>query len=96
MDDEVFRKLYGGAITIPGGTYPWQDDSVKTIGIMSTLMTLGFPPDSEDCAHVKTLSAAILDNIEWLISKGHDKWSEVSFNFPVAEANQSRCSSLYQ
>lgn len=96
LEDEAFHKLYGRPISIPAGTYEWQDAEVRTTGIMSVLVTLDYPADSEVCEEIKKLSKVVIRDIAWLISKGHEKWAQVNFDFPVNDSNRSSCSSFYR
>ena len=96
LDDEAFRKLYGSPITIPAGTYEWQDKAVRTSGIMSVMVAPDFPPGSEVCEAIEKLTTVVVRDIAWLISKGHQKWAQVNFDFAVDEPNRSSCSGFYR
>ncbi len=96
LDDEVFQELYGPPVSIPAGTYAWQNGDISTLGMMSLLITLDFPGDSEACAEIGQLAEVVIRERDWLISKGHEKWAQVDFDYPVDEANRSRCSPLFR
>ena len=69
---------------------------LRTTGIMSVLVTLDYPPGSEVCEEIEKLTTVVVRDIAWLISKGHEKWAQVNFEFPVDEPNRSSCSSFYR
>jgi len=92
---EELSKLYGPMVTIPAGTYAWQTEALETIGIEAALMTLAFAPENAECASVRKVSQAIVDGLDWLKQKGHEKWGNVDLEREVAEGNRSACSAIY-
>lgn len=89
------EKIYGKPVTLPAGTYAWQSEPVKTVGVVAGLMTLDFEADSADCKNVLAVTGLIKDNLDWLKTKGHEKWATVDLEFPVSEQVRSPCSALF-
>ena len=96
LEEEAFQELYGPPVRIPAGTYEWQDSEVRTLGIMSLLVTLNLAADSKACEEIRRLSGVVTRDIAWLISNGHEKWAQVNFDYSVDEPNRSLCSNLFR
>lgn len=95
LDEDIFAKSYGPSIAIPDGTYPWQHDTVATVGILSMLVTVEQTPESATCRSIYALSDAIITNIDWLEERGHPKWSDIDLEVPISRDARSGCSVLY-
>lgn len=92
---EALQQIYGEPVTIPAGTYSWQDQAVPTVGVISALMTLHYAPQEADCEHVLRVTGLIRDGLDKLRADGHPKWGEVDLAFPVAAENRAVCSALW-
>jgi TRAP transporter TAXI family solute receptor len=95
-DVDRLRDVYGKPVVIPAATYSWQNEPVETVGVVAALMTMNYPADSDDCKNVRRVTKLIGDDINWLKTKGHEKWAEVDLNFPVAAEVRSSCSALFE
>ncbi len=95
MTDAAFGSVYDENAEIPGNTYAWEAETVRTVAIRSLLVTMDYPEESSQCQELLRLSDLIVTNMDWLISKGHEKWAEVDLHFPVGEQIRSPCSALY-
>lgn len=93
-DVEALAKVYGKPVVIPAGTYRWQTEPVETLGVVAGLMTLDFAQDDPDCKNVGQVTGLIKSNMDWLKTKGHEKWANVDLTFPVDEQVRSECSAL--
>ena len=78
---------------IPGGTYPWQRNSVQTVAVKSVLISFDFR--RRDCDVVGKFAKTLSDNMDWLVKNGHPKWKAVDLNFPLKGWDQYDCVRRY-
>jgi TRAP transporter TAXI family solute receptor len=95
-DVDRLRDVYGKPVVIPATTYRWQSEPVETVGVIAALMTMDYPADSDECNNVRRVTEFIRNDINWLNTKGHEKWAEVDLDFPVAAEVRSSCSALFE
>ena len=91
ITNKAVQDLYQLPAVIPASAYAWQETDVNTIGVSAGLMTYNFPGDSDQCARMGRVAELVRDNLEWLRDNGHEKWSDVSLDAPVAEGIRSGC-----
>ena len=92
MDNAAFKEGYGDSVSIAAGTYPWHKQDVNTAAVFAALMTVAYPPDSPECAAVRSVSEQVVAKLDWLQANGHPKWGQVDVELPVAEQTRSGCS----
>lgn len=71
-NDEFYSFLYF-PVTLPANTYPWQTETVETLGIQSFLFTV----ENDDCTQVSLVASLIKDNLLWLQENGNPIWKQV-------------------
>lgn len=87
------NKMFLPAL-IPEETYEWQSKAVKTVSVLSVLVTRQYEIDDPKCTQIGYLVKMIQKNLNKLREKGHEKWKniEVSAALLKAQDNISPCS----
>lgn len=85
-EDEFYSFFYT-PVTLPANTYPWQTETVETLGIQSFLFTV----EKDDCTQVSLVASLIKDNLGWLQENGNPIWKQVDLK-PLHSKELSRMS----
>ncbi|MDY6992270.1 MAG: TAXI family TRAP transporter solute-binding subunit [Pseudomonadota bacterium] len=65
---------------IPPQTYPWQQQAIETVSVLSVLASHAYHSDDPRCEAVGQVINAIYKKMDVLKKKGHDKWDKVKFD----------------
>lgn len=76
-------------VTIPAGTYPWEDGAVDTVAVKATLISFNYR--GENCQNVGKVAEIIRKNKTWLDSNGHPKWRQVNLDTVLPTWTQYDC-----
>lgn len=74
---------------IPGKTYTWQNETVRTVAVKAVLVSFDFRRNH--CDNVGKLARILHDNLDWLRANGHPKWKYVDLNYPLKGWEQYDC-----
>lgn len=80
LSGSKLKKFYTPAI-IKKGSYPWLKSDIETYAVVSVLATNIENETPEQKEYIKGLLKDIYNNIDKLRKDGHEKWSEVKFDF---------------
>lgn len=84
----TFDKTFSPTI-IPAQTYPWQQEAVETVSVLSVLVTHAYSADDPRCEQVGQVVSAIYKKRDVLKKKGHDKWDKVNFDPKALAQNEA-------
>ncbi len=81
INEAPLRATYTPA-EIPGGTYPFQPDTVDAVAVKAVLMTFDYNPKKSDyhkqsCKAASDMAALLLTNLSRVRESGHPKWKNV-------------------
>ncbi len=79
---------------IPAGTYSWQLQDVHSIAVKSVLVSYDFK--MANCENVGKFAQTLADNLDWLKTNGHPKWSSVDLDYPLKGWEQYTCVQKYR
>lgn len=69
------------SVTIPAGTYSWQETEVKTVATKAFLVTHAHTLTDPECHKVGNLAQIIYDRLDELKETGHSKWKNVALDY---------------
>ena len=78
---------------IPGGTYPWQPQTLSTVAVKAVLISFDFR--RRDCDVVGQFAQMVSTNLPWLVRNGHPKWKSVDLDTPLKGWEQYDCVAKY-
>ncbi|HKZ08187.1 MAG TPA: TAXI family TRAP transporter solute-binding subunit [Methylomirabilota bacterium] len=78
---------------IPGGTYPWQPQTLSTVAVKAVLISFDFR--RRDCEVVGQFAQTVSNNLPWLVKNGHPKWKSVDLDTPLKGWEQYDCVAKY-
>ena len=78
---------------IPGGTYPWQPQTLSTVAVKAVLISFDFR--RRDCDVVGQFAQTVSSNLGWLVKNGHPKWKSVDLDAPLKGWEQYDCVAKY-
>jgi len=87
LDDKALDGYL--TVTIPAGTYKWQESAVKTVAVRAVLMTFNYT--GEQCQNVAKVAKILKENKDWLDQNGHPKWREVKLDETLPKWPQYDC-----
>lgn len=77
----ALQELYSSIREIPAGSYPWQKQEVRSVGVTMVLATKDYTGSM--CKVIGYFSDVIRENIDWLRANGEPAWKEVSLDDPL-------------
>ncbi|MEJ5348233.1 MAG: TAXI family TRAP transporter solute-binding subunit [Desulfosoma sp.] len=75
--------------TIPGGTYSWQPEAVRTVTVKAALITFDYR--AALCEDIGRFARILGENLDWLMKNGHPKWRQVDLSSQIKGWEQSDC-----
>lgn len=87
LDDKALEGYV--PVTIPAGTYSWQESAVETVAVKAVLMSFNYR--GTHCGHVGKIAKIIRENKSWLDSNGHPKWRQVDLTGQLPKWPQYDC-----
>lgn len=96
MNDPEMLKEYYVSSTLNPTDYDWMREKTPTIAVKALLVSFDFSGSQnayyqERCRQLKSLSAAIRDNLYSLKKNGHEKWQDVNLETEIGRWNWDVC-----